>query len=56
MNASCLLNLACRCLTAANECSDSRSKEELREIAQELILIANELDDGQHYAYDNKQH
>jgi hypothetical protein len=56
VNASSLLDLACRCLTAANESLDNRSKEEFREIARELILIADEFDHSQQFACVNKHH
>jgi hypothetical protein len=43
MNASELLDLANRYLSAAEECIDYRAKGELRDIAKELIRKANEL-------------
>ena len=43
MNASELLDLANRCLSAAEECIDYRAKGEFRNIAKELIRKANEM-------------
>jgi len=50
MQASYFLELANRCLSAAEECLDSRAQEHFREIAVELISRANELDTGGAYA------
>ena len=42
MKASYLFDLANRCLSLAEACSDHRAKRELRGIAKELICKAND--------------
>jgi len=44
-NASYFLDLASRCLSAAEDCLDRRARDEFRNIAEDLIRTANELDE-----------
>ena len=44
VNSHYLFQLACRCIDASRECSDHRAKEAFRDIAEDLIRKANELD------------
>jgi hypothetical protein len=44
VNASYFRSLAVRCLTAARDCYDRRTKEELRKLANEFTIKANELE------------
>jgi hypothetical protein len=44
MGSAFLRTVANRCVAAARECSDPRAKQEIHEIAQQLLRKANELD------------